>query len=137
MEESGLGLFEMLSQYLAGGTQKNHDKPVRIARVPVKISTEHPPNMITDHYCYANPHSQGLYEITFNNSLISPLQLTKCKRMRYCQHIPAAASTYYQSSCLKLHALAPSKLCHEFKLYLNRDIFMIIMPIYKIMMEQI
>jgi hypothetical protein len=51
-----------LFRVLPGGTDKNHEKSVRIPSVPAEIRTEHLPNMGLERYRYVNPlDPSGLY----------------------------------------------------------------------------
>jgi hypothetical protein len=47
---TGSGIIVVLSMHLPGGTDKNHEIPLRIFGVPAEIGTEHLPNTSLKRY---------------------------------------------------------------------------------------
>jgi hypothetical protein len=54
LEGRSLGLIEILTWQLHGGTEENHEETARIAGVLAEIRTEHRLNTSLDSYRYAN-----------------------------------------------------------------------------------
>lgn len=54
LDWKGSGIIELLSWYFPAGNEKTHEKPVRIAGVPVEIRTKLLPNVSLQRYLYTN-----------------------------------------------------------------------------------